>query len=186
MVVSEEKVLTRDTLCCTRPVFPIQMVQPNKVQEFFKEMYVQSRHEQQSQQAAKDASLLAQKRDTADAPSSKLDLEGQTELEAKRIEEAREVLLSRQRAKILARVTTKNLMAVVQQEAEPSTRDTLLASDAAVSATSTARDAAACHDDDHADHLAQSLDRRVARQHEYFNVRVKTQKVFRALLPALL
>jgi hypothetical protein len=185
VVISEEKVLTRDTLCCTRPVFPIQMVQPNKVQEFFKEMYVQSRHEQQSKQAAKDESLLAQKRDTADAPSSKLDPEGQAALEAERIEEAREALLSRQRAKILARVSTKNLMATVQQESEFSTRDTLPASDAAVSATATARDTAAGHDDDHADHAAQSLDRRVVRQHEYFNVRVKTQKAFRALLPAL-
>ena len=152
-----------------RPVFPIELVQPNKVQDFYKEMYVQARQEQQCHQAAKASSSLARKRDETEALACDADPQEHATLQAmqtkEKVEETREALLSRQRAKILERVSTKNVMVLVQKEAGPC--DEAFKSDAAgpTIPRNTEEDAD-----------ADPIDLRVARSHEYFDIRASTQK----------
>jgi len=157
------------------PTFPMHLVQPNKVQDFYKEIFAQARQEQQAYQAAKEALTLKRKGGAADAPTDAL---GQTACETEQtrqtIEEAREALLSRQRAKILERVSTKNLLALAPKAGAPSEGETLVGAAGEAEAEAAGVDPQAAR-----------LDKRVAQLQEYLNVRVNTANAFRHLLPQL-
>lgn len=159
------------------PTFPIQLVQQNKVQDFYKDLFAQARQEQQAYQAAKEALTLKRRGGTGDAPTDALETEEKTvrktEQARQSVEEAREALLSRQRAKILERVSTKNLLA--PKAGAPSEAEAQVEA-AAVEAKMEAADV---------DPEAARLDKRMARLQEYLNVRVNTANAFRLLLPNL-